>query len=108
MIQLRHYIDLRNCLQLIDSDNKESIILGDVNCDFLPENLSSQASELKFITRLYQYDQLISEPTRVTKDTRTLVDHCYTTNPQNIISKGVSVVSICRSFLYEELLYQSG
>ena len=48
-----------NCLQLIDSDNKESITLGDVNYDFLSENLSYQASELKFITRLYQYDQLI-------------------------------------------------
>ena len=82
-----------NCLQLIDSDNKESIILGDVNYDFLSENLSPQASELKFITRLYQYDQLISEPTGVTKDTRTLIDHFYTTNPQNIISKE------CRSFL---------
>ena len=38
-----------NCLQLIDSDDKESIILGDVNYDFLSENLSPQASELKFI-----------------------------------------------------------
>ena len=52
-----------------------------------------------FITRLYQYDQLISEPTRVTKDTRTLIDHFYTTNPQNIISKGVSVVSISDHYL---------
>ena len=76
-----------NCLQLIDSDNKESIILGDVHYDFLSENLSPQALELKFITRLYQYDHLISEPTRVTKDIRTLIDHFYTTNPQNIISK---------------------
>ena len=30
----------------------------------------------------------------ITKDIRTLIDHFYTTNPQNIISKGVSVVSI--------------
>ena len=88
-----------NCLQLIDSDNKESIILGDVNYDLLSEYLSPQASELKFITRLNQYDQLISEPTRVTKDTRTLIDHFYTTNPQNIISKGVSVVSVSDHYL---------
>jgi hypothetical protein len=67
-----------NCLQLIDNDNKES----------------PQASELKFITGLYQYEQLISEPTRVTKDTRTLIDHFYTTNPDNTISKGESTVSI--------------
>ena len=89
----------KNCLQLIDGGNKESIILGDINCDLLSENLSSQASELKFITRLYQYKQLISEPTRVTENTRTLIDHFYTTNPQNIISKGVSVVSISDHYL---------
>ena len=88
-----------NCLQLIDGDNKESIILGDINCDLLSEDLSSQASELKFITGLYQYEQLISEPTRVTENTRTLIDHFYTTNPQNIISKGVSVVSISDHYL---------
>ncbi len=78
-----------NCLQLIDNDSKKSIILGDVNYDFLPPSLSSQASELKFITGLYQYEQLISEPTRVTKYSRTLIDHFYTTNPDNIISKGI-------------------
>ena len=87
------------CLQLIDNDNKESIILGDVNYDFLSASLSPQASELKFITGLYQYEQLISEPTRVTKDTRTLIDHFYTTNPDNIISKGVSTVSISDHYL---------
>ena len=62
-------------------------------------SLSPQASELKFITGLYQYEQLISEPTRVTKDTRTLIDHFYTTNPDNIISKGVSTVSISDHYL---------
>ena len=51
-----------NCLQLIDNNSKESIILGDVNYDFLPSSLSSQASQLKFITGLYQCEQLISEP----------------------------------------------
>jgi hypothetical protein len=88
-----------NCLQLIDNDNKESIILGDVNYDFLSASLSPHASELKFITGLYQYEQLISEPTRVTKDTRTLIDHFYTINPDNIIPKGVSTVSISDLYL---------
>ncbi len=45
-----------NCLQLIDNDSKESIILGDVNYDFLPPSLSSQASELKFITGLNRHE----------------------------------------------------
>ena len=69
-----------------------------MNYDFLSENLSPQASELKFI-KVVSNDQLISEPKRVTKDTRILIDHFYTTNPQNIISKGVSVVSISDHYL---------
>lgn len=88
-----------NCLQLIDNDSKESIIIGDVNYDLLSGNLSPQASELKFITELYQYEQLISGATRVTKDTRTLIDHFYTTNSNNIISKGVSTVCISDHYL---------
>ena len=43
---------------------------------------------------------MISEPTRVTKDTRTLIDHFYyTTNPDNIISKEVLTVSISDHYL---------
>ncbi len=88
-----------NCLPLIDNDNKESIILGDANYDFLPPSLSTQAIELKFITGLYQYEQLISEPTRVTKDTQTIIQHFYTTNPDNIIPKGVSTICISDHYL---------
>ena len=62
---------------------------------FYPQ-VSPQASELKFITRLHQYEQLISEPKRVTKNTRTLTDHWYTTNPYNIISKGNAKIIECR------------
>ena len=64
---------------------------------FYPQ-VSPQASELKFITRLHQYEQLISEPKRVTKDTRTLTDHWYTTNPYKIISKGNAKIIECRDY----------
>ena len=37
---------------------------------------------MNFITNLYQYEQLINEPTRVTKDNATLIDHFYTTKPE--------------------------
>ena len=47
----------QNCLKLIDNEDKESIILGDINCGLLDNNPTSLISELKFITNLYQYDQ---------------------------------------------------
>ena len=66
-----------NCLKLIDDEDKESIILGDINCALLDNNPTSLISELKFITNLYQYEQLIKEPTRITKDTSTLIDQNF-------------------------------
>ena len=88
-----------NCLKLIDNEDKESIILGDINCDLLGNNTTSLVSELKFITNLYQYEQLIKEPTRVTKDTSSLIDHFYTTNTNHIISSGVTAVTISDHYL---------
>ncbi len=50
-------------LRLIDME--ESIILGDVNCNILENNHIGDHStnELNFITNLYQYKQLINDPT---------------------------------------------
>ena len=70
-----------------------------MNYDFLPTEISSQALEFKFITRLYQYEQLINEPTRVTENSRTLIDHFYTTNPNDITLCGVSTVCISDHYL---------
>ena len=44
-------------------------------------------------------DPRLSEPTRVIKDSRTLIDHFYTTNPDNIISNGISTISISDHYL---------
>ena len=44
------------------------MILKDVNSDILSNNPSHLASKMEFITKLYQYKQLIEEATRVTKD----------------------------------------
>ena len=64
-------IDLFNkfesILRHIDIEEKESIILGDLNCDLLNKSQGDYTTkELNFITNLYQYDQLIDEPTRET------------------------------------------
>ena len=72
-----------------------------MNYDLLPTEISSQALERKFITRLYQYEQLIKEPTRVTENSQTLIDHFYTTNshPNYITSCKVSAVCISDHYL---------
>ena len=76
-----------NTLQLLYTDNKESIILGDINCNLLMnDTTNSITNELNFINRLYQYKQAIKEATRETNVSKALIYHFYTTAPDNIIS----------------------
>jgi hypothetical protein len=42
----------------------------------------------------YQYNQLIKEPTRVTKSSKSLIDHVTTTVPQRVRKSGVYHLSI--------------
>ena len=88
-----------NFLQLIDIEEKESIILGDINCDLLHKDLDHKTKELNFITNVYQYKQLIDEPTRETVNSKSLIDHFYTNRKENIMLAGVSKISISDHYL---------
>ena len=70
-----------NCLRWIDNENKESIVVRDVNSHALANDLTHFVLEMDFITKLFQYEQLIKAPTRVTRDSASLIDHFYTTKP---------------------------
>ncbi len=70
------------------------MILGDINCDLLHKDLDHKTKELNFITNLYQYKQLIDEPTRETVNSKSLIDHFYTNRAENIMLAGVSKISI--------------
>jgi hypothetical protein len=48
---------------------------------------------------MYQYKQLIQEPTRVTRNTKSLHDHLFTNKPENIILTGVSKIAISDHYL---------
>jgi hypothetical protein len=56
-----------HCLKLIDLENKESIILGNVNSDILSKNPACIDTEMDFITKLFQYDQLVKIPPELQK-----------------------------------------
>ena len=60
-------------------ENKEIIILGDFNKDLLNLNINNAWSN--FITS-FGLRQLITEPTRVTNTTKTLIDHVYVSNEE--------------------------
>ena len=59
--------------------NKEIIFLGDLNIDYLKPVPTSWET----ILTTHGFFQMITEPTRVTTTSVTLIDHIYTTNPEN-------------------------
>ena len=51
----------------IDAENLELYLLGDLNCDLLPDSVNTNSSHLLNIMDIYGLTQLITEPTRVTQ-----------------------------------------
>ena len=66
--------------------NRQLFILGDMNCDYFKY---PRTEKLKFLSSMYQLQQLISEPTRVTNTSATLIDLIFTNDSNNIAKSGV-------------------
>ena len=79
------------------------ILLGDTNCDFIGRSsdqlLDNNAKHMAGIYELFSFKQLDGEPTRVTLETATLIDHIATTCARNIVKTGVHEVSLSDHFL---------
>ena len=86
--------NLQLIVNRLDSGNTELFILGDLNCNMLPSHNNSPKNELNSLCELHQLDQLISTPTRITSNTRTLIDIILTNRPHRILSSGVIHLSI--------------
>ena len=72
----------------IDAESKELYILGDVNCNLFPEASAHISSHLTNIFDIYGLSQLITEPTRVTLASKTLIDLCITNSPKKVSNSG--------------------
>jgi exonuclease III len=55
--------DYENVLEKIDAENVEVICIGDFNCDWSKQGMQSYTDKLKDMMELYQFEQLIKEPT---------------------------------------------
>ena len=89
--------NLREVLKNLDQDGKETIFVGDTNCDF-KNNQSANTKKLKAIYEEYQLEQLIKSYTRIATTTnernernisKTLIDHFSTTSPKYILKAEV-------------------
>ena len=78
----------------IDAGNWEFFLLGDINVDLMPDTTLANAVKLKHIYDIYGLEQLITEPTRVTRNSSTLIDLCITNSPPKITKCGVVQLAI--------------
>ena len=78
----------------LDEEDKESMIVGDTNCNLLPQTPDRTVEHLKFITETYQDIQLIDQLTRITTTTVTLINHIFTNKPDIITNHGVLHIGI--------------
>ena len=73
-------------LSTVSAENKECIISGDINCNYL---VPSDHKEIKSIFSYFGLKQLISSPTRITRESKTLIDVICSNVPHNIFSMKV-------------------
>ena len=71
---------ITDILNVANRENKLIYLLGDINIDFLKTDEHSPTSS--FVDTLYSYNvfPLITKPTRVIKNSATLIDHILTNN----------------------------
>ena len=104
-IELFSYFNLKKFLQLVDDENKEIIITGDLNCNLLEQTRSQVTSRLLDVMDIFQLQQHIQTPTRITPTTSSLIDVIITqigdskTLESGAIQLGISdhsLVYLCR------------
>ena len=83
-----YFNDMEALLASLDSDNKEAIIMGDTNCNFL-DSSNNDTKNLKRVLSLHDLTQIIKEPTRITRMSQTLIDHGITNKPDMVHDSGV-------------------
>ena len=89
------WIDLlEDELSVAQTTGLEMIIMGDVNIDF---QACSNNKWLNLV-QLFDLTQLVTNPTRITQSSSTLIDHVYTSNPESISECFVPSYSISDHF----------
>ena len=73
--------DFENIIGKIDGSNRELYLVGDVKTNLLPDVADRSSSKLINVCDMFSLSQLITEPTRVTAQSQSLIDLCITNTP---------------------------
>ena len=81
-------------LLTLDKEDKELIVPGDLNCDLSLRFLQPHSNRLTEILSLFQLEQVITDPTRVTSTHESLLDIIATNRPDKLLNSGVLHIGI--------------
>ena len=80
-----------NTIDKVNADNKEIIIIGDLHINYLKND---DRRNLKDNIALLGLNQIVNKPTRVTKDSETLIHILLTNRPGNLCSVNMILSSL--------------
>ena len=81
--EIKTLIEVNTLLETLEKEQKETLLIGDVNCNDL--DLVGENKVLETLHNIYceyQLKQLIRNPTRSTLTSQTLIDHFATNKPK--------------------------
>ncbi|KAK6174541.1 hypothetical protein SNE40_017797 [Patella caerulea] len=81
-LNVGYWNELENSIAQAKDDNKPFLILGDFNCNYL----SPHTRKLNDISDRFNLVQLVTEPTRITEYSSTILDLCFVNCPDFIQS----------------------
>lgn len=86
---------LDSMLDRVVSEGKEFILMGDLNCNLLKSHQSSVSDKLTMVAEEHNLlIQLISEPTRITNHSQSLIDIIFASSSEIFSSAGTSVFTL--------------
>ena len=84
-----YFTEFERMVGLLDTDNLEYFVLGDLNVDFKKSAKSLCRDKLDEIFYIYGIHQLINESTRITERSSGLIDLCLTNSMSIVVDSGV-------------------
>ena len=75
----------------MDSEGNEIILIRDFNCEWSlqKDKLNPQTNKLVDLANLFQLEQFIKLPTRITQTTRTIIDLAFSNRLEIVLASGV-------------------
>jgi exonuclease III len=94
--EIKLFDHIESILEKLECENKDVVLMGDVNCDVLATNPSCYTNRLNAISDNFHLKQVITEPTRVTEDivVRLLIIYMF-----HVLTRFQSVVSCIQALV---------